>query len=357
MNYPDNIELCLSFAELDMTRLPIDDFLAKSTAVPMLDVRSPAEYESGHIPHATSFPLFSNEERAIIGTLYKQQGRQPAIQKGLELVEPKMTGFVEAAEKLGSDTIALYCWRGGMRSESMAWLLEQHGFNTIVLHKGYKAYRGQMLAFFEQNLPLHVITGYTGSKKTELLHLLQEKGEQVVDLEGLAGHQGSSFGNQKSKQQPTTEHFQNLVFEEFRKFDLNRPIWIEDESMHIGQVSLIEPLYHQKNASPHFVIEIEKEQRVDFLVEDYGGLSKEQLIAATTAIRKKLGGDKANLAIDHILAGNLREAATIILTYYDARYHKTISNKEDKIRERFRVDINALPELVDVLIKRRKHVV
>lgn len=340
-----------------MVRLPIDAFLTESPTYPVLDVRSPGEYHAGHMPFAVSFPLFSNQERAIIGTLYKQKGRQPAIQKGLEIVEPKMAGFVDEAEKLGSSTIALYCWRGGMRSESMAWLLEQHGFKTLLLQKGYKAYRSQMLAFFNQELPLRVITGYTGSKKTELLHMLQEKGEQVVDLEGLAGHQGSSFGNQKSKQQPTTEHFQNLIFEEFRKFDLNRPIWIEDESMHIGQVSLIEGLYHQKNASPHFVIEIEKEQRVNFLVEDYGDLSKEQLIAATTAIRKKLGGDKANLAIDYILAGDLQAAAVIILTYYDARYHKTISNKEDKIRERFRIDINALPDLADVLIKHTPHVV
>lgn len=340
-----------------MKRVSAHTFLEKLPDVPLLDVRSPAEYEEGHIPEAVSFPLFNNQERAIIGTLYKQQGRTKAIKKGLEIVGPKMVGFVEEAEKLNSTQLALYCWRGGMRSESMAWLLERCGIETYVLEGGYKAYRKILGDFFDQKLPLHVLTGYTGSKKTQLLHLLREKGEQVVDLEGLARHQGSSFGNQKSKSQPTTEHFQNLLFEEFRKLDLLRPIWIEDESMRIGRVMLVEALYQQKNRSPHFVVEVQKEQRVDFLVTDYGKLQPEQLITATEAIRKKLGGDKSAEAIEHIRSGQLEQAAAITLNYYDARYRQSLERKQQFIKARLTVDLNNLEAAVQQLQEAVHHAV
>ena len=340
---------------MEGNRLSAADFLTKSLAIPVLDVRSPGEYESGHIPAAVSFPLFTNEERAIIGTLYKQEGRQSAIKKGLEIVGPKMLGFIEQAEALGKQALALYCWRGGMRSDSMAWLLERYGFQTFLLEGGYKAYRNQMLRFFEQDLPLRVITGYTGSQKTALLHLLEKRGAQVIDLEGLAQHQGSSFGNQKSKEQPPNEHFQNLVFEAFRKLDLTRPIWIEDEDMRLGTVNIVESLFRRIDSSPHFLLDIEQSQRVAFLVEDYGDLSKEQLIRATNGIRKRLGFDKASKAIKHIEAGAFQPAAEIILTYYDSRYHRTLTPKKHLIQEKFRIDSKDLPKLADKLMKMTEH--
>ncbi len=318
----------------------------------MLDVRSPKEYDLGHIPSALSFPLFSNEERAVVGTLYKQEGRHPAFKKGLEIIGPKMVDFIEKAEDLKSDKLALYCWRGGMRSDSMAWLLECYDLETILLEGGYKAFRHQVLSFFDQKLPLRVITGYTGSQKTKLLHFLKEKGEQVVDLEGLAGHQGSSFGNKKSNGQPTTEHFQNLLFEQFRQYDLNRPIWIEDEDIRLGTVNMMNNLFRQINSSPHFFVEVEKAERAEFLVDDYGRLTKQQLISATRAIRKRLGFDRADQAIAHIEAGELKEAAEIILYYYDSRYDRAINRKKEQIVRRFKVKKTELPMLADELIKR-----
>ncbi|MCB0631531.1 MAG: tRNA 2-selenouridine(34) synthase MnmH [Lewinella sp.] len=328
-----------------MKRVAINDFLKYSSSIPTLDVRSPGEYQTGHLPDSISFPLFSDAERAVIGTLYKQEGRQPAIKKGLEIVGPKMLGFVEQAEALQSDTLALYCWRGGMRSESMAWLLERYGLQTIVLEGGYKAYRNYQKAFYERPLPLCVLTGYTGSKKTELLHLLQAKGAQVVDLEGLARHQGSSFGNRKCKSQPSTEHFQNLIFETIRQFDLQQTIWIEDESMRIGRVNLPEGLYRQMGRSAHVFLEIEKTERIDFLLEDYGQLDKELLISATRSITRKLGTERAARAIACIQAGDLRSAAAIILNYYDSRYHKSINAKKELICAHYRIRMPDLPRL------------
>jgi tRNA 2-selenouridine synthase len=336
-------------------RLTVSEYLKQAETWPVLDVRSPAEFEVGHIPSAISFPLFSNEERAVVGTLYKQEGRQPAIKKGLEIIGPKMVDFIEQAEQLESPTIALYCWRGGMRSDSMAWLLERYGFQTILLEGGYKAYRNAMLDFFKQALPLRVIAGYTGSQKTRLLHILREKGEQVVDLEGMAGHQGSSFGNQKCKSQPTTEQFQNQLFHVFRKMDLSRSIWIEDEDMRIGTVNMTEGLFRQINASPHIFIEVKKNQRIDFLVKDYGMLEKEKLIKATHFIRKRLGYDRAQKAIAHIREGDLKRAVHIILNYYDSRYDKALERKKHLVDLHLQVDTEELEELADELIKKGKH--
>ena len=333
-----------------MIRVQIADFLSQTTSLPILDVRSPGEYQTGHLPKAISFPLFSDEERTEIGTLYKQEGKKVAVLKGLKIVGPKMPGFIERAEDLNSSIVGLYCWRGGMRSESMAWLLDQYGIDTVVLEGGYKAYRKQLFEFFDQKLPLRVITGYTGSKKTALLNCLKEKGEQIIDLEGHAQHQGSSFGNKKCKNQPTTEHFQNLVYENFRVFDLNKPIWIEDESMRIGQVSLMENLYELKNESQHIFLEIDKAQRVDFLLEDYGCLSKDELIDATNSIRKKLGSERTSLAIENIKTGDLRIAVEIILTYYDRQYDKSISRKKHLIENHYHVDINNLDALANELV-------
>lgn len=286
----------------------------------MLDVRSPGEFQQGALPGAVSFPLFTNDERAEVGTIYKERGKHEAVLRGLEIIGPRMTQFIKEAEKLKSDTLAIYCWRGGMRSESMAWLLGQYGFQTLVLEGGYKAYRRHILAFFEQPLKLLVVDGNTGSGKTHLLHALARLGAQVLDLEGIANHQGSSFGKYNEGFKPNTEQFQNLLFHAAQHFDLSRPIWIEDEGIRIGQVILPDGLYRQMTESWRIVIETPRDQRLDWLVQSYRHLSKEQLTEATLAIRKKLGFDQADRAVTLIAEGRIREAADIILHYYDKRY-------------------------------------
>jgi len=333
-----------------VNRLPVSSFIELATQMPILDVRSPAEYVEGHIQGAVSFPLFTNDERAEVGTIYKQQSRKQAIIRGLEIIGPKLAEFIRKAEKMKSQSFALYCWRGGMRSESMAWLLSQYGFETHVLDGGYKAFRNHLLEFFRQPMNLRVITGNTGSKKTLLLEELNRKGEQVIDLEGLANHQGSSFGKYKEGYKPKTEHFQNMLFEASKDFNLSKPIWIEDEGIRIGQVILVDALYRQMEKAPRYVIEIDREERLDYLVEEYGKLSKDQLIEATHAIRKKLGFDHADEAVRLIEAGQLREAASIILVYYDKKYQLSIAEKASQIHGRFQGRLGDLPSLSDDLI-------
>jgi tRNA 2-selenouridine synthase len=221
----------------------------------------------------------------------------------------------------------------------------------VVLQGGYKAYRNALLKLFEEPLPLIVVAGCTGSKKTSLLHHLRDRGAQVVDLEGLARHQGSSYGNQKAGNgQPTSEHFQNLLFECFRSLDLTRPIFLEDESIRIGQVNLPDALFRRMNESAHVVIEAERAQRIEYLVEDYGQLAPEKLIAATEAIRKKLGHEKAVQAIGMIKEGRLSEAVDIILTYYDGRYEAALSRRTHLVKKRVKVDLNNLEGVAAALV-------
>lgn len=316
-----------------MTILPISEFL--SSDVPLLDVRAPSEYTAGHIPGAISFPLFSDEERAIVGTLYKNNGQKLAIKKGLELIGPKMKPLIEKSEALNSDRFRIHCWRGGMRSQSLAWLLEMYGFKVSLLEGGYKSYRSAMLKCFETDFDLRVVSGYTGSKKTLILHALQKLGEQIIDLEGLANHQGSSFGNVLTTGQPSTEHFHNLLYEDLRKLDPSKPIWIEDESNMIGHCNMPRPLFLLKQSSAHVIIEIPLSARLDHLVSDYGDVAKSGLESATNGIRKRLGHQRADEAIDLIGEGKFKEAAAIILDYYDRMYQRGFEKKSEVPHERF----------------------
>ena len=337
--------------------LEFSRFRAKCGSHPLLDIRSPAEYANGHIPGAISFPLFSNEERAQVGTLYKSKGKREAVKTGLEIVGPKMVEFVNRAEALGTDLLTMYCWRGGMRSASMGWLLENAGFKISVLEGGYKTYRRTLHQYFEQPLNLRVISGYTGSRKTDFLKMLGEHGAQVIDLEKLAQHQGSSFGNQKSVSQPSTEQFQNLTFDAFLALDKDRIIWIEDECLRIGQVTMIEALHRQKESSPHIFIEIPKSQRVAYLVGDYGSIGKPKLIEATKGIQRKLGGVRTKRAIEFILKGQLKEAVNIILEYYDKQYQGASSRKQDQIVGHYQINMAELQDLAKELIEEENHVI
>lgn len=334
---------------MDVAR--IEDFLALRTSFPVLDTRSPGEFDSGHMANAINVPLFDNEERARVGTAYKQQSKQEAIKLGLEIVGPKMVGFIETAEKLDSKHLLIHCWRGGMRSKSVAWLMETYGFQVTTLAGGYKAYRTAVLDYFNQPLSLLVLTGATGSRKTAVIHALREMGEQIIDLEGLANHNGSSFGNQLSNGQPTTEQFQNDLFESFRILDPAKRIWIEDESFTIGRVKLIEQLYSQKQQAPHILIHLPMEARVKALVEDYGKIPSEKLILATNQIAERLGKNNAAEAIECIQKGNLSDAVHIILEYYDKAYTKGIRKKSPLIEHEISFDTSNPYEIATRLLQ------
>lgn len=312
--------------------LEIDAFLQSEE--PILDVRSPGEYEQGHIPGAFSFPLFSNEERHEIGTLYKQQGREPAIDRGLELIGPRMLSLVQQARELGQAqsgrvTYRVHCWRGGMRSSSVSWLLETAGMKVKMLRGGYKAWRRWALRQFEASHPLVLIGGMTGSGKTLLLHALQEAGEQVLDLEGIANHMGSAFGAIGQAPQPTSEQFSNNVAKALGDFDPQRPIWVEAESRKIGFCHIPSDLFNHMKRSALIAIQRTEDERLDVLEQMYSEGSGVQLEQAIEAIRDKLGGKRTQETLALLQSGDFRSAAGHVLKYYDSTYQYGLSKRDN----------------------------
>lgn len=315
--------------------LNILNFLEFPANVPILDVRSPGEYNKGHIPGAYSVPLFSNEERALIGTAYKQVSREEAIKIGLKAFGPKLLPIVEEAEKIAgsSKQLRVHCWRGGMRSGAVAWLLDLYGFKVYVLKGGYKAYRHHVLSALEKQYNLKILGGCTGCNKTGLLNMMAKQGYSVIDLEGLAAHKGSAFGNLDLYPQPSQEHFENMLafkLENLSKEKPNQPIWLEAESQRIGLINIPLNFFKLMRSSPLFLLEIPFETRLKHIVKEYGNWNKEKLINAIVRIKKKLGGLEAKTAIGALVEDNVEEAFRILLTYYDKLYLKTFKTEDNR---------------------------
>ncbi|MGM0498430.1 MAG: tRNA 2-selenouridine(34) synthase MnmH [Bacteroidota bacterium] len=309
--------------------IQIDEFLTMRNTIPVVDVRSPAEFSKACVPGAYNVPLLNDEERAAVGTTYKENGRTEAIKLGLSVVGPKMLEKTETAGKIAEDSkkLILYCWRGGMRSENMAWLFSRVDIECYVLKGGYKTYRHLVKSYMRKPEQLWVLGGMTGSGKTELLHILSDIGEQVVDLEGLANHKGSAFGTIGEDPQPETEHFENLLFEELLKMKMNVPIWVEDESRDIGRAHIPEEFFFKMRSGPVFKVELEKHLRIKRLVSQYTQTDPQQLKDAVRKIGKRLGGLKTQNALEAIEEKDYYTAANIILTYYDKAYTFGLSKR------------------------------
>ncbi|RYY88853.1 MAG: tRNA 2-selenouridine(34) synthase MnmH [Chitinophagaceae bacterium] len=324
---------------MPIQRHSIEDFLKLSDQQLLFDVRSPGEYAHAFLPGAVSLPLFSDEQRKEVGTAYKQVSREHAIKIGLDAFGPKMRSMVETVErgarKKGLDTEAplyLYCWRGGMRSGAVAWLLSLYGFEVHVLDGGYKAFRNWALEQFTKDYPFHILGGYTGSGKTELLLRMRQEGQLVIDLEGLASHKGSAFGSIGMPPQPTQEMFENLLAMELAAAHCRLPIadcrlWLEDESQRIGQVHIPHTLWASLRKVPVYFIDIPFEKRLQHIVEEYGILDPERLRESIERITRRLGGQHAKAALEHLEKADLSACFSILLHYYDKQYLKGLQER------------------------------
>lgn len=326
-----------SFFIMAAEKIHIDQFLELAKQYPVIDVRSPGEYEHAHMPGAYSMPLFSNEERKVVGTTYKQQSREKAIKIGLDYFGPKMRKMVEEVEALTKESkiILVYCWRGGMRSGAVSWLLDLYGFKVYTLVGGYKKFRNWVLDLFKQSYPFNILGGYTGSGKTELLAELKRKGKTVVDLEALASHKGSAFGNIGLPAQPSQEMFENRLAIELSNIskvsskggDIEGA-WLEDESQRIGLVNIPHELWKTMRQSPVWFIDIPFEERLKHIAQEYGSLDAEKMILAIERISQKLGNLNAKTAILLLKEGKISESFAILLKYYDKYYLKGLHNRE-----------------------------
>ncbi len=343
-------------------KINIEDFLALRNQYPVIDVRSPGEYFYAQIPNAFSIPLFSDEQRKIVGTAYKQQSREAAIKIGLDFFGVKMKRVVEDVEEIVADfqrsvtrdrnpqidkVVIIHCWRGGMRSAAIAWLLDMYGFKVYSLAGGYKTFRNWVLKQFDKEYKLKILGGYTGSGKTIMLHELCRMGNTVIDLEKLANHKGSAFGGIGEDPQPTQEMFENLLaiklkevisqkYEEGNNENLTScflpptfDIWIEDESQRIGSLIIPNSFWEKMRKSPVYFVDIPFEQRLNYLVDTYGNFEKVNLVEAIGRIQKRLGGLETQNAARLLSENNIRECFRILLNYYDKLYAKGLNNREN----------------------------
>jgi tRNA 2-selenouridine synthase len=336
--------------------LSIDAFL--TTPGLLLDVRSPAEHQQGHIPGAISLPLFSNEERAEVGTCYKQQGHDAAVELGLGMVGPKLLHFVQQAKQLprqlpGDRCLRVHCWRGGMRSSSMAWLLETAGFQVTLLAGGYKTYRQWVHQVLSTPKPVLTLGGMTGTGKTAILTELANRGEQTLDLEALATHRGSSYGGLGLPPQPSTEQFENILALEWAKIVVDRPVWVEAESRMVGTCRVPDSLFQQMVSAPVMQVQRSRADRLAILLEVYGTADRSELIAATDRLRKRLGGQQTQATIAAIQAGDLTTAISNVLDYYDKAYCYDLQRRQVKIHSIEAVGLSTL-DIATQLIEQAK---
>jgi tRNA 2-selenouridine synthase len=209
----------------------------------------------------------------------------------------------------------------------MAWLFQVAGYDVSVLEGGYKSYRRFIRERFSQPANIIVLGGLTGSGKTELLHQLGQFGEQILDLEALACHKGSVFGGFRQPSQPTNEQFENDIFAAWANFDPSRPVWIEDESRMIGNVSIPDPLFEQMSRTVMIKVETAREQRIRRLVDEYSKVKKEDLQQAVLKIGEKLGGTNTKTALTAIDSGDFDTVASLALSYYDKTYAHSVSKR------------------------------
>jgi tRNA 2-selenouridine synthase len=337
-----------------MTDYSVDirEFLQMSSVLPVIDVRSPGEYEHAHIPGAVNLPLFTNEERSVIGTLYLRKGSSEAMTKGLEFIGPKMALMAEAGRKMvpGGEAL-MHCWRGGMRSNSMAWLMNTVGIRTHTLAGGYKSYRRHVQWMFAQPIPLVVVGGMTGSGKSEVLEKLELMGQQVIHLERLACHKGSVFGGIGMPEQPSTEQFENELFRVLSLLDSQCPIYIEDESLAIGNVFLPRAFYDLMSASRFVQLVVPLERRIHTLVTAYTMGDRELLLAGVKRIERRLGLEHARNIAASIHNGRMEEAVMDILRYYDRSYARSMSQHQRKEPVRITVESETTVEIAEKIVR------
>ena len=312
-------------------KIDISEFLKRAENTPVADVRSPSEYNYGHIPGAVNIPLFDDKEREQVGIKYKNEGRIRAILKGLELTAGSMSSKLQMALDLArGGKLLVHCWRGGMRSEAMAWLFSLGDIETEILEGGYKAYRNFVLEKLSEKHNYIILGGLTGSGKTGILKYLKSLGRQVIDLEGIASHKGSAFGSLGQPGQPTSEHFANLLYDELKCMDFKEPIWLEDESKNIGSVFMPDQFYNNMQESPVVALLMDPGTRIPRLLEEYARYPADNLRDSVMRISKRLGGLSTKEAIESIESGNFERAIEITLNYYDKAYLYGLKKRPEK---------------------------
>jgi tRNA 2-selenouridine synthase len=324
--------------------------LQRKEPITVVDVRSPAEFAEFAVPGAVNIPLFGDEERRDIGILYKQVSIHAAKERGLEIVSAKLPAFIREFERLPGRK-AVYCWRGGMRSKTTATVLALMGMRVYRLIGGVRAYRKwvhETLEGFDFRPECVVINGFTGTGKTEILRELARRGFPVLDLEGMAGHRGSIFG-QIGLEPNNQKTFESLLVHELIRYQDEPYVLMEAESQRIGKAVVPEFLMAAKERGTQLFLDMPKEARVQHILRDYEPEKhREECLKAYERIKKRIHTPVAAQIEQHLLLGRYADAVALLLDYYyDPRYSHAGRQYE---REPVRCAVSSIGEAVDAVI-------
>ncbi len=295
----------------------------------LIDARSEGEFAKGNIPGSINIPLLNNEDRHLIGIEYKTKGQQAAVDMGFERVGPRFSSLIRRAREahgVYGKPLVVLCWRGGLRSQVLAWVLHTAGLPVGRSKGGYKNLRGLLLQTFSKPLAYCVVAGKTGAGKTETLHALQRMGQQVCDLEGLASHRGSAFGGIGLEPQPTQEQFENNLGLMLFGFREDKPVWLEHESRMIGRLCLPPPFFETMQTAPHVALEVAFAERSLRILKDYGNFPIPRLEESTRALQRRLGGLAVSESVQALHEGRLHDWLKPLLDYYDKAYDQHWQN-------------------------------
>ncbi len=298
----------------------------------IIDVRSPSEFLEDHIPGAINLPVLDDEQRALVGTIYKQSSPFEARKLGAALISENIAGHIRRhfIERDKSYRAFLYCWRGGQRSHSMATILAAIGWRVTLLEGGYRTYRREVLRGIQsisQSIRMVLVGGLTGTGKTEILHHLRDLGHQVLDLENLASHRGSALGALPGTAQPSQKYFESLLFQKLTQFDPGRVVFSESESHRIGSIRLPPDFWNSFKKSPVIEVTAPLEVRARFLVDGYPEYisQPEQLLLDLSSARRFANTPAWHALIQCLENSRWVEAARLMLEHhYDPAYRGSI---------------------------------
>ncbi|MCD6187484.1 MAG: tRNA 2-selenouridine(34) synthase MnmH [Desulfuromusa sp.] len=306
----------------------------------IIDVRTPAEFAEVTIPGAVNVPIFSNEERIEIGTVFKQQGKRDARKLGVKLVAPNIPMLMDRVEELREGypgPVIVFCWRGGMRSLAMTSFMNLAGIPARQLLGGHKGFRRKILDYFEQQQwpPVFVLRGLTGTGKTRVLQQLAKMDYPVVDLEGLANHRGSAFGALGLEPQPSQKKFEALLWARLEELKESPYLVTEGESLHIGRVLVPKTFHQAMQIQPSLWITASLEVRTQIILEDYPALDqlKEQFEKPINALKERLGGKVVAEFLDLLDSGQWDKLVReLMVRYYDPLYLHTLPEQRVEIK-------------------------